>query len=74
MLTATVMARSTFQTRQSATSTATLTDGSANPGNTGTLVYSSFDTFAAVPEPSTWVMVLGGAGMLIGFVQRRCQS
>lgn len=48
------------------TSAVTVSDGSANAGNTGTLLYSGFDTFL-VPEPSTWVMILGGLGMLIGF-------
>lgn len=54
------------------TSSATVTDGSANPGNTGTLVFSTFDTFPA-PEPSTWAMTLGGLGLLIGFrrIRRR---
>ena len=54
-------------------STATKTDGSVNPGNTGTLVFSGVDTFA-VPEPGTWVMILGGLGALVGFGKRRCQS
>ena len=55
------------------TSTATVTDGSANPGNTGTLVFSGVDTFA-VPEPGTWVMILGGLGALAGFAKRRSLS
>lgn len=51
-------------------STVTVSDGSANAGNTGTLVYSSVATFS-VPEPGTWaMMILGGAATLVG-LQRR---
>ena len=50
-------------------STVTVSDGTANAGNTGTLVYSGVDTFQA-PEPSTWAMMLGGIGMLLGFQRR----
>jgi hypothetical protein len=34
----------------------------------------SFAAVAIVPEPSTYAMVLGGVGMLIGFRRRSCRS
>lgn len=50
-------------------SAVTVNDGSANAGKTGTLVFSGVETFA-VPEPSTWAMLLGGVGVLVGFRRR----
>ncbi|MBA3962705.1 MAG: PEP-CTERM sorting domain-containing protein [Chthoniobacterales bacterium] len=41
-----------------------------NPGNNGTLTFSSFD-IVVVPEPSTWMMMLGGLGMLVLLRRRR---
>ncbi len=51
------------------TSAVTKNDGSANPGNTGILVFSSVNTFA-VPEPSVWAIALGGCGLLVGLRRR----
>ncbi len=47
-----------------------------NPGNTGAITFTGSDlytlsTTAAVPEPATWAMILGGAGVLASAKLRR---
>ncbi len=55
------------------TVTDTTTPGATNPGtDTVTLGVNNFVTgiTASVPEPSTWAIILGGLGLLVGFQRR----
>lgn len=51
--------------------TSTTNPPGSNPGNNGTLTFSTFDTVVVVPEPSTWAMMIGGMGMLVLLRRRR---
>ena len=60
-----------FRSNETFGTSTTSVAGNGNPGNTGSLTFSTFNTVAAVPEPAT-VLLLGPA--LLGgmfFVRRR---
>jgi hypothetical protein len=40
-------------------------------GNGTSLTLSNFSAAAAVPEPSSWALMLGGAGLLLAALRRR---